>query len=82
MNDLLAATAKGTPIECPPPMTIDTVGFFIPATNSAIASPASTSPPTVFNSIKSPSIFGSSSIATSCGITCSYFVVLFCGDKI
>ena len=48
-----AATASGTPIECPPPSTSDTVGFFIPAIISAMPSPASTSPPTVFRSISS-----------------------------
>ena len=77
INDFCAATARGTPIEWPPPSTRETVGFFMPANNSAKASPASTSPPTVLSKIKSPSISGSSSIATSCGMICSYLVVLF-----
>ena len=34
-----ADTASGIPIECPPPSTSDTVGFFIPAISSAMASP-------------------------------------------
>jgi aspartate kinase len=45
------------------------------------ARPASTSPPTVFNTIKSPLICGFSSTATSWGITCSYLVVLFWGGN-
>ena len=60
-----AATASGTPIECPPPRTSETVGVDIPAMSSAIASPASTSPPTVLSSISSPVISGLSSIAAS-----------------
>ena len=75
MKETLADTARGTPMECPPPSTMETVGFFIPASSSAIASPASTSPPTVFKSTSRPSIRGSSSMATSCGSTCSYLVV-------
>lgn len=67
--------ASGTPIECPPPSTRDTVGFFIPDIISAMASPASTSPPMVFRSISSASISGVSSIAAMSGSTCSYFVV-------
>ena len=43
-----------------------------------MASPASTSPPTVFKRIRSPSTFSSSSIIASFGRTCSYFVVLLC----
>ena len=70
-----ADTASGMPIECPPPRTSDTVGFFIPAISSAIASPASMSPPTVFKSSSSPSISSDSSTAASSGMTCSYFVV-------
>ena len=73
----LQLTASGTPIECPPPSTNDAVGVFIVERSSAIASPASTSPPTVFKIISKPSISLLSSIATSCGITCSYLVVLF-----
>ena len=78
MNECFAATASGTPMECPPPRTSDTVGLRIPATSSAMARPASTSPPTVFKIMSRPSMFGSSSTETICGITCSYFVVLFC----
>ena len=47
MKDRFAETANGTPMECPPPSTKETVGFLIPEINSAIAKPASTSPPTV-----------------------------------
>ena len=39
-----------------PPKTRDTVGFESEATISEIASPASTSPPTVFNIKSKPSI--------------------------
>ena len=77
-----AATASGTPIECPPPSTSDTVGFFIPAIISAMPSPASTSPPTVFRSISSPFISSDSSTAASSGMTCSYFVVLLSSGNI
>ena len=77
-----AATASGTPIECPPPRTSETVGFDIPAMSSAIASPASTSPPTVLSSISSPVISGLSSIAASIGRTCSYFVVFTSSGRI
>ena len=75
MKLCFAATASGTPIECPPPRMSDTVGFFMPAMSSAMPSPASTSPPTVFRSIKSPFISSDSSTAARSGITCSYFVV-------
>ncbi len=81
INEYLVDTAIGTPILCPPPNINDTVGFDMLEIISAIARPASTSPPTVFSTSSSPSMFGSSSIATSCGITCSYFVVLFCGGN-
>ena len=74
-------TASGTPIECPPPSTIETDGFDIPAIISAIASPASTSPPTVFSTTISPSTVLSCSIAASAGIRCSYFVVLVWGGR-
>ena len=47
MNDVCADTASGTPMECPPPSTRETVGFFMPEMSSAMASPASISPPTV-----------------------------------
>ena len=77
IKDRLAATARGTPMEWPPPSTRETVGFFMPATSSARARPASTSPPTVFSSMRRPSILGSSSTATIWGMTCSYLVVLF-----
>ena len=77
INDRFADTAKGTPMECPPPSTKDTVGFFIPAISSEMASPASTSPPTVLRMMISPSTSGDSSTATSWGIRSSYLVVLF-----
>ncbi|MNP42121.1 hypothetical protein D3C76_1358630 [compost metagenome] len=66
---------------CPPPITTVTVGFEREAIISAIARPASTSPPTVLRIIMSPSIRGFCSAATSWGIKCSYFVVLFCGGS-
>ena len=50
--------------------TRDTVGLLREEIISAIASPASTSPPIVFNRIKTPSIFLLSSIAASCGRIC------------
>ena len=68
----------GTPMECPPPRTRETVGILKDAIISAMASPASTSPPTVFKRIRSPSISSSSSIRASFGNTCSYLVVLLC----
>ena len=74
-----AATASGMPMECPPPSTSVALGLLTPAISSASASPASTSPPTVFKMTSSPSISGSSSMSTSCGMTCSYFVV-FCAS--
>ena len=70
-----AATASGTPIECPPPRTREAVGFFMPAISSAMASPASTSPPMVLSRISRPSISGDSSTAAIRGSTCSYFVL-------
>ena len=73
---ILAATARGTPMEWPPPKTRDTVGLLIPAISSAMASPASTSPPWVFSRMSRPSMSSDSSMAASCGITCSYFVLL------
>ena len=48
---------QGNIIECPPPITIDTVGFDKEFIISAIAKPASTSPPTVFNTINTPFTF-------------------------
>ena len=74
-----AATASGMPMEWPPPSTSVALGLLTPAISSANARPASTSPPTVFKITSSPSTSGSSSISTSCGITCSYFVV-FCAS--
>ena len=64
----------GTPMECPPPSTRETVGILRDAIISAMASPASTSPPTVFKRIRSPSISSSSSMRASFGSTCSYLV--------
>ena len=66
----------GTPMECPPPSTRDTVGILREAIISAMASPASTSPPTVLRRTRRPSISSSSSTRASFGSTCSYFVVL------
>src|SRR5699024_12494186 len=43
------------------------------------AKPASTSPPTVFKRMTTPSILGFCSIAINCGKICSYLVVLFFG---
>ena len=77
----LAATASGTPIECPPPSTSETVGLVMPAISSAMASPASTSPPTVLSSTSMPSISSACSAAAICGIRCSYLVVLFCAGS-
>ena len=71
-----ADTASGTPMECPPPSTSDAVGFFIPAISSAMARPASTSPPAVLSSTSSPSISSDSSTQARSGMTCSYFVLL------
>ena len=72
-----ADTAKGTPMECPPPKTRETVGVRIPAISSESAKPASTSPPMVFRMIRSPSMASLFSAAISRGISCSY-LVLFC----
>ena len=76
MNDCRAATASGTPMECPPPSTSDTVGLRIPEISSAMARPASMSPPMVLSRISRPSTSSLSSTAVSSGRTCSYFVVL------
>ena len=54
IKEYFAATAMGTPIECPPPRTSETVGFDMLAIISAMARPASTSPPTVLSIIKTP----------------------------
>ena len=72
-----ADTASGMPMECPPPSTSVAVGLLTPAISSASASPASTSPPTVLRMTSRPSISGSSSMSTSCGMTCSYLVVFW-----
>ena len=71
-----AATARGTPMEWPPPSTKETVGFFMPAISSAMASPASTSPPMVLSSTSRPLISGVSSTAAIRGRICSYLVAL------
>ena len=76
MNDSLAATARGTPMECPPPSTRDTVGLRIPEIISAMARPASMSPPMVLSRMSRPSASSLSSTAVSRGRTCSYLVVL------
>ena len=51
----LPATASGMPMEWPPPNTSVTVGLVMPAIISAMASPASTSPPMVCSSTNRPS---------------------------
>ena len=61
---------------CESPSTSETVGFDIEAIISARASPALTSPPTVFIRNNTPSISSLSSIDASCGRICSYFVDL------
>ena len=75
IKDFLVQTASGMPMECPPPSTRETVGFFIPAIISAMARPASISPPTVFSRSSSPSISSLSSMPARRGRTCSYLVV-------
>ena len=69
------------PMLCPPPRTRDTVGFDKVDIISARASPASTSPPTVFKTTKRPLSLGFSSTAISWGIRCSYFVALLSGGR-
>ena len=71
-----AATARGTPMEWLPPRTMETVGLVMPAISSAMASPASTSPPTVLSKNSTPSTSPLSSSLASRGRTCSYLVVL------
>ena len=71
-----AATARGTPMEWLPPRTMETVGLVMPAMSSAMARPASTSPPTVFSRNSTPSTSSLSSSLARSGSTCSYFVVL------
>ena len=64
-------------MECPPPNTKETVGVVIDLDCiSAIASPPQCLP-TVLRTISKPLILGFCSAATSCGMTCSYLVVLF-----
>ena len=70
-----AATANGTPMEWLPPKTMAAVGLVSPAISSAMASPASTSPPTVFSKNKMPSTSRLSSSFASRGSMCSYWVV-------
>lgn len=77
MNEYVVETAIGTPMEWPPPSTRETDGLERLAIISAMARPASTSPPTVFRITSSPSISGFCSTATNCGMMCSYLVVLF-----
>ena len=64
MKERRAETASGTPMECPPPRTRDTVGLVMLATISAMASPASTSPPMVLRTMSMPSISSLSSMVT------------------
>ena len=46
-----------------------------------MASPASTSPPTVLSRTSRPSISSACSTAAICGMRCSYLVVLFCAGS-
>ena len=64
----LAATARGTPMEWPPPSTTEAVGFDMPEISSAMARPASISPPTVFKSTKRASTSSASSTAAIAAI--------------
>ena len=82
MKETLADTARGTPMECPPPSTKETVGFRMLEMSSEMASPASMSPPTVLSRISSPSTSSLSSTEASKGMTCSYFVDLLVGGRI
>ena len=56
-------------------------GFDILRIISDIARPASTSPPTVFNTISKPLTSSFCSISINCGIICSYFVAFVCGGR-
>ena len=68
-------TARGMPMEWPPPSTRVTVGLVMPATISAMARPASMSPPTVFSRSRTPSTSSDCSRWARRGRTCSYLVV-------
>ncbi len=57
-------------------MTMDTVGLLRLVIISAMAKPASTSPPAVFNTMSIPFTLLSLSIAINCGIINSYLVDL------
>ena len=81
MNDFLADTARGTPMEWLPPSTRETVGLDMEAITSAMASPASTSPPPLFSRISRPSISPLPSMVASRGRTCSYLVLLLVGGS-
>ena len=81
MKERLADTARGTPMEWLPPSTRETVGLDMEAMSSAMASPASTSPPPLFSRINSPSIWSLSSTVARRGRTCSYFVLLLVGGR-
>ena len=70
------ATARGMPMEWLPPSTRVAVGLRIPAISSAMARPASTSPPTVFSRKRTPSTSPACSSRARRGRMCSYFVVL------
>ena len=48
----LAETASGIPMECPPPSTSETVGFFIPAISSVLLDPAGGNHPQLINGIR------------------------------
>ena len=74
-----AATASGTPMEWLPPRTMETVGLVMPAISSAMARPASTSPPTVLSKNRTPSMSSDASSFANSGSMCSYLVVLVLG---
>ena len=75
IKDRRAATARGTPMEWLPPSTREAVGLDMEAISSAMASPASTSPPALFSRMSRPWMSGSPSTAASKGSTCSYLVL-------
>ena len=63
-----------------PPSTRETVGLLKEAIISAMASPASTSPPSVLSRIRIPSVSSSSSAWASFGRRCSYLVAFVLPD--
>ena len=62
-------------------MTRETEGLRIPATISAMARPASTSPPTVLSTSRKPFVFSLCSMLTSRGRMCSYLVALLVSGR-